>query len=123
MKDKIKKEKTVDDFTTLSKESVSDLAQCPKCMALFNITKGHQCHKNGGWWGWGCSVCHSDLSGAKRKIISPTGRTVTYHKTKKYYNLMDKIICWECAFRLVKEFTHDIENTTINRKLKKEGKK
>lgn len=102
MKDKIKQEKEVDDCSHIGIPKTTDMVQCPKCLSLFNLGFDHKCKLG---WMW-CSVCGLDLHKKGKEIIR-NGRKYVTMPYKKSYNIMDKLICWQCAFKLVKAFKHD----------------
>ena len=87
-KDKIHKDKEVGDNTTIKRESVCDMSQCPYCLALYKIGSKHSCHNH--WFV--CSLCRIDLHKNGRLGF------------KSHFTIGDKIICWNCAFLVTKRF-------------------
>ena len=102
MKDKIKQEKELDDCSHIGVPNTTDMTQCPNCLSLFNIGFEHKCKLG---WKW-CSICGLDLHKKGKEVIRNGIKYITM-PYKKSYNIMDKIICWQCAFKIVKVFNKD----------------
>ena len=100
MKDKLKPSKPIDDESgPILNRPESQLVQCPKCLSLFNLGFNHKCKI-----GWHvCSICGLDLHKKGKEILHNGIKYVTM-PYKKSFNIMNKIICWECAFKIVKMF-------------------
>lgn len=98
MKDKIKTPKPIDDDTTLwTDKELKDLTQCPYCYALFPIASKHYCKL-----GYICSICAIDIRKKSKESLSPMGHKWVSFSFKKYFKVADKIICWNCAFNIVR---------------------
>jgi len=70
--------------------------QCPKCFQLF--TKDHRCHEV--WFT--CTICRASLH-KKEKKVRLSGSIYTRLLSKKYYRLINSLICHQCACNIVKE--------------------
>ena len=106
MKDKPHNIKPIDDYSNITTPKDIQITQCPKCLSIFNMGHTHKCNLG---WKW-CSVCGLDLHKKGKEIIRNGIKYVTM-PYKKSFHIMDKIICWECAFKIVKEFKHDKEKS------------
>lgn len=100
MKDKLKPSRIIDDESgPILHKPESQLVQCPKCLSLFNLGFNHKC-KTGYHL---CSICGLDLhKEGKEKLIN--GIKYISFRYKKSFNIINKIICWNCAFKIVKMF-------------------
>ena len=100
MKDKIKKPKEIDDYTYIfDNADLEDTFQCPNCMALFNKKNKHECKLG---WKW-CSICGLDLHKKSKPVLHNGIKYITL-PYKKSFKIIDKIVCWNCVFNLVKQF-------------------
>ena len=105
-KDKIHYTKEIDDESSIKEPGFTQISQCPKCLSIFNIEFEHKCKLG---WKW-CSICGLDLhKKGKEKLVN--GVKYVTMPSKKHYNILDKLVCWECAFKIVKEFKHDKEKS------------
>lgn len=89
----------IDDDSTIINPKDTQLTQCPKCLSLFNIGFEHKCKLG---WKW-CSICGLDLHKNGKEVIY-NGRKYNTMPIKKSFNIWDKLICWQCAFKIVKVF-------------------
>ncbi len=96
IKDKIKEPKKIDEYSNAHQKNESDLNQCPKCFQLF--TKDHRCHEV--WLT--CTICRASLH-KKEKKVRLSGSIYTRLLSKKYYRLINSLICHQCACNIVKE--------------------
>ncbi len=99
MKDKIHRVKSIDDESNIYTQKDTQITQCPKCLSIFNLGFEHKCSIG---WKW-CSICSLDLH-KKGKEITHNGNKYVTFAYKKSFGIMDKIVCWECAFKIVKQF-------------------
>ncbi len=99
MKDKIKQDKELDDYSYIGESKQTDMVQCPKCLSLLKFGFKHECKLG---WRW-CSICGLDLHKKGKEVINNGIKYVTM-PYKKSYNIIDKLVCWECAFKIVKVF-------------------
>lgn len=99
MKDKIHKVKSIDDESNISTYKETQTTQCPKCLSIFNLGFEHKCSLG---WKW-CSICSLDLHKRGKEVIHNGIKYITM-PSKKSFNVIDKIICYECAFKIVKQF-------------------
>ena len=106
MKDKIHSIKQIDEDSNISTPKDTQISQCPKCLSIFNMDHKHTCSLG---WKW-CSICGLDLHKKGKETIHNGIKYITM-PYKKSFNIMNKIICWECAFKIVKEFKHDKEKS------------
>ena len=106
MKDKIHKVNPINDESNIISPKDTQITQCPKCLSIFNMGHNHKCHLG---WKW-CSICSLDLHKKGKEVMRDGIKYVTM-PYKKSFHIMDKIICWECAFKIVKEFKHDKEKS------------
>ena len=98
-KDKIHYTKEIDDESNIKEPGFTQISQCPKCLSIFNITHEHKCKLGYRW----CSICSMDLHKKGKEVLHNGIKYVSF-RYKKSFNIMDKIVCWECAFKIVKEF-------------------
>lgn len=92
--------KPVTDDTAIQNKSISDLNQCPHCRQLFS--KDHKCNE----YYHVCTICNISLEKTgKKKIIG--GTLYVSMPTKKYYRLINSVICHQCACNLVREMKQD----------------
>ena len=96
IKDKIKKVKPITDNTNVLSTNPLDTVQCPYCKSLHSINVLHQCNTNKHGV---CSICGKDM-------ITKTGLR---WKFKKSFTYCAKIICWDCAFNIHKQFKKENE--------------
>ena len=87
------------DDATIINPNDSQFTQCPKCLSIFNIKLRHECKLG---WKW-CSICGLDLHKKGKEILHNGVKYITL-PYKKSFNIMDKIVCWNCAFKIVKAF-------------------
>lgn len=92
----------IDDDSHIQKRNDTQITQCPKCLSIFNFGHKHQCRLG---WKW-CSICGLDLHKKGKTVINNGIKYVTM-PYRKSFRILDKIICWECAFKIVKEFKND----------------
>ena len=102
MKDKIKQNKIIDDNSNIISSKDTDTFQCPYCLGLFHIGTKHEC-KVGHHV---CTICGLNLT-KKEKTHIWHGIKMIRFRYKKSFNIMNKVVCWECAFKLVKQFKNN----------------
>ena len=98
-KDKKHKIESIDDDSNIHTKKDIQTSQCPKCLSIFSIGCDHKCSIG---WKW-CSICGLDLHKKGKEILHNGIKYVTL-PYKKSFHIMDKIVCWECAFKIVKAF-------------------
>jgi hypothetical protein len=97
IKDKIKEPKKIDEYSNAHQKNESDLKQCPKCYQLF--TKDHKCHEV--WLT--CTICRVSLLKKGKKVRLKSGLIYATMPSKKYYRLINSLICHQCACNIVKK--------------------
>ena len=97
VKDKIKPLKDITDDTSVINPKSSDLNQCPLCRQLF--VKNHKCNEN-----WHvCTVCGLSLEKKQKEIIHGNRKYFTFGRSKKYYKIINTLICHQCACNIIRE--------------------
>ncbi len=100
IKDKIKSLKDITDDTNIQNRSISDLNQCPHCRQLFS--KDHDCNES-----WHvCTICNISLDKKSKKVRIGTTNYVTM-PSKKYYRIINSLICYNCACNITREMKRD----------------
>lgn len=105
MKDKIKVSKPVDENSTTVNKKDTDLIQCPYCKKLEHVGNAHECNENY----FVCTICGVDLH-KKSKEVKSFGHKYHTMPSKKFYSIINSIICWGCAFKIVKAFKSEDKN-------------
>ena len=103
MKDKIKKPKDIDDYSNIIPPKENTLYQCPFCLSLADKTVKHECNEPYGF----CSICGLTLKKKSKEVMLPNGRRYITMPSKKYFRIIKSLICWECAFKIVKVFKNE----------------
>lgn len=100
LRDKKPIPKPVTDDTAIRSKSISDLNQCPHCRQLFS--KDHDCSES-----WHvCTICNISLEKKGKKVIHGNTVYVTM-PSKKYYRIINSIICYQCACNITREMKRD----------------
>lgn len=90
----------IDDCSSIIKTNPSDVHQCPKCLQLFN--KEHKCGENG----WSCTVCGISLN-KQHKVSLYKGQRMWSFGFKKHYNIINAVICHNCAIKIARMLKDD----------------
>lgn len=108
IKDKKKPTPVITDDTSIISRNPNDLDQCPYCRCLFTKGSKHSC-KESGWGRFSCTLCNMQLDNMKEKYSIWNGHKVVRMRSKKHYYIASGIVCWNCAFKIVKEFKKEAD--------------
>ena len=85
------------------------------CLQLF--TKTHKCYaeSDSTWYGtFHCTVCGINLhKETKKREIN--GQVLYRHGYKKYYRLINSLVCYQCVCNLIKLMKHEKRTTVKGR--------